>query len=126
MRENTTQKHKSIEVIMGLILTTGMIIASILVIIGGAIYLFQNGMHNMQSELFQTATYDTNISAILRGAMTFSSVGIIELGLLVLIGTQLVRVAMLVWYYCITQDFWFASISAFILLTLVYSLFWRT
>ncbi|VVC76956.1 hypothetical protein AQUSIP_22830 [Aquicella siphonis] len=120
------QTNKTMEEIMGLILTAGMMIACCMVIIGGSMYLYQNGGNSLQSELFQTENYHTSIAMIWHTALSFSPMGIIELGLLTLVGTQVVRVAMLVWYYGVTHDFWFASISLFILVTLVYSFFWRT
>ncbi|MCW5582845.1 MAG: DUF1634 domain-containing protein [Gammaproteobacteria bacterium] len=59
-------------------------------------------------------------------ALSLSPLAIIELGFLVLVATQAIRVAMLVWFYFVTQDYWFTSISIFILITLIYGFIWRS
>jgi uncharacterized membrane protein len=117
---------KKMEETMSIILLLGVMISSVLVIIGGAIYLYQYGSENMHIELMLSNQYQTNAEMIWKSARTLSAVGIIELGLLALVITQIVRVALLVWFYGKIRDYWFILISTFILLVLIYSLIWRT
>jgi|GEM_PF-1671248 uncharacterized membrane protein len=116
---------KQMEDIMSLLLIFGMLISAGLVTLGGAMYLYQHGMESLHTELLQAGGYHINIKLILKNALSFTPLGIIELGLLTLIGTQVLRVALLVWFYAFTRDTWFTFISVFILITLVYSLVWR-
>ncbi len=88
-------------------------------------YLLQFGSNNMHTELVETTSYATNMTLIWHTALSFSPLGLIELGLLTLVVTQIMRVGLLVWFYSATQDYLFALISLFILLALIYSLIWR-
>lgn len=117
---------KKIEEIISLVLTIGVLISIALVLLGGCMYLWQVGSRPINLELLQTADHATNMQIIWHSALSFSPVGLIELGLLTLVGTQIMRVFLLVWYYSAIHDFLFAFISLFILLTLIYSLIWRS
>lgn len=119
------QRIKKIEISMSVILTIGMLLSSCLVILGGTSFLIQHGSENILTQFIQSDLYHTNINMILNDVSGFSSIGIIELGILVLVATQIIRVAMLVCFYGITRDYWFSCISLFILIVLVYSFFWR-
>ncbi|RDI37205.1 DUF1634 domain-containing protein [Aquicella lusitana] len=114
-----------IQEILGIILLSGIFISASLVIIGGLVYLLHHGGENMQMELLQSVTYQTSVKEILLGTLSFTPLRIIELGLLLLVATQVLRVALLTWFYALIRDYWFVSFSIFILFILVYSLFWR-
>lgn len=116
---------KKMEIVMSLILTIGMFLSASLVLLGGTIFLFQHGSESINTQLMQSDAYHTNIKHILQAVFSFSPVGIIELGLVILIATQMIRVGLLVWFYGIIRDYWFSCISLFILIVLVYSFFWR-
>lgn len=121
--------HKQLQEWMALILLLGMAISMLLVIIGGTIYLIHEGSNNIYSTVAENIHYNTNIKSILRHALTFSPLGIIELGLLTLVLTQVCRVGLLAIYYISIRDYKFICISGFILLVLIYSIFlqagWR-
>lgn len=117
--------NKQMENIIGWILILGTFLSALLVMIGGSIYLWQHGSENFQVELLQANYYQLNVSEILRGVFSLSPVGLIELGLISLIVTQILRVALLVGFYAMIKDYWFTAISLFILFVLLYSFFWR-
>jgi uncharacterized membrane protein len=118
--------NKNMQVAMSLILLIGTVVSLALVTCGGVLYLLQHGSENRHMELLQSNHYHTSISQIVQNSLSQSPVSIIELGLLSLVGTQLLRVVLLVWFYVMTRDYWFTLISSFILLILVYSFFWRS
>ena len=118
------QKIKSMETMMGLILTIGMFLSAVLVFLGGVIFLFQHGSENIHSHFIMSESYQTNTHHILESVLAFSPIGMIELGLLTLVATQIIRVALLVLFYGITRDYWFSFFSLFIMTVLVYSFFW--
>ncbi|TAK74140.1 MAG: DUF1634 domain-containing protein [Gammaproteobacteria bacterium] len=116
---------KKMEEVLSITLLIGILIAMALVVLGSILYLLQYGSDPLQVELLQTDATQTNIKKIGQAALTFSPAGIIELGLLVLVVTQFLRVAILTWFYAVTRDIWFTIFSGFILLVLIGSLIWR-
>lgn len=122
MKLSTHQMEETI----GLILLIGTLCSALLVFFGGTMYLLQNGTENIHFEHLQADTYQNTIKQVWHLVLLFSPLGIIELGLLTLVATQILRVALLFFYYASQGDFWFTLISIFILLTLIYSFVWRT
>lgn len=116
---------KQMEDVMSLLLMIGMLLSAGLVLLGGSLYLIQHGTETLHTELLQVNNYHITVELIWKNALALTPLGIIELGLLVLIGTQVLRVALLVGFYAFTRDVWFTVISLFILITLLYSLIWR-
>jgi uncharacterized membrane protein len=111
---------------IGIVLLMGTLISAVIVILGGLFYLLQYGNENMHTEFLQSDTYQLSIKQLWQMALSFSSKGIIMLGLLSLVMTQIVRVALLTWFYMILRDYWFILFSVFILIVLIYSFFLRT
>lgn len=116
---------KQMENIIGWILILGTLFSALLVLIGGGFYLWEHGGENFHLELLQANHFQLNISEILTVAFSFSPLGLIELGLISLIATQILRVAMLAGFYAMIKDYWFTAISLFILFVLLYSFLWR-
>lgn len=117
---------KRIEEIIGIILIIGTLCTAALVILGGSIFLIQHGQENMQTELLNADHYAIPITTLLiQDTVAFSPMAIIELGLLLLVAIQVLRVLLLFLYYLVIRDVYFSLISLFILLMLVYSIFWR-
>lgn len=110
---------------MSLILLFGIIISTTLVFMGGMAYLFKYGSMDFQTALHQSTIYQTSIKTIFANVLQFLPFTIIEFGLLSLVITQILRVALLAFYYLSLRDYWFAIFSIFILCLLSYSLFWR-
>ncbi len=116
MKTYTMQKH------MALILMTGTILSFVLVLLGGVFSLIQEGNQTLPPALTKSAPYITeNVSEILRNASKSGAHGLITLGLLVLVATQIVRILYLAGFYLFSKDYRFAAFSVFILLTLLYS-----
>ena len=114
------------EEIMSLLLLCGTACAAGFVCIGGLFFLMQHGMDNIQVEILQTTPLQISHQELWQFALSFTPLGLIELGLLLLVLTQIIRVALLCGFYAAIRDYWFTVICTFILFVLVYSLFWRT
>lgn len=110
-----------IEEIMGVILIIGTLLAVILVMIGGTLYLIDHGGDLRSTSILSISNYPSNFREIINGLYTSSALAIIELGLLVLVGIQLLRVGLLVIYYLFIADYYFTVISLFIFAVLIYS-----
>ncbi len=111
----------SIERKIGALLLIGTIISSLIVLTGGVLYLAQYGTDNVEFEMLNHAATATTIKEVWRVALSFTPLGIIQLGLLTLVATQLLRVAMLLIYYVAIRDYWFMVFCGFVLMVLIYS-----
>ncbi len=118
--------NKKLEEMIGLTLLFGILLSLILVLIGGILFLFQEGTQSLDQALLQIGNYHITVKQIWHTLLTFSPIGLIELGLYLLVMTQVLRVAMLVGFYGFIRDYWFTCISLFILVVLIYSLFLRS
>lgn len=119
-------KHKTMQKLLGAILLSGTLISLAIVTIGGVLYLMQNGTDLMSfSELRIPPNQAMTTQQIWTLAFSFSPLGIVALGLLLLVTTQLLRVGLLLIYYTAIRDYWFILISGFILAVLAYSFIWR-
>jgi uncharacterized membrane protein len=118
----TTRK---IENMIGILLLLGTIISAGLVLGGGIVYLWQHGGDNLQSELLSSDNYSIHIRQIWGIALSSTPIGFIELGLIALVGTQILRVGLLVWFYAAIRDYAFTGICIFVLVILLYSFFWQ-
>ncbi|MHB1948607.1 MAG: DUF1634 domain-containing protein [Gammaproteobacteria bacterium] len=117
---------KQTEMLIGRMLRVGLWLSVLIVLIGGALYLMQNGHELIHYSTFQEEPRHVHtMRGILHSALTFSAVGIIQFGLLVLVLTQVLRVAMTVWLFVQERDAVFTWISLIILVILIYSIFWR-
>jgi uncharacterized membrane protein len=118
----STQKMENM---MGVLLLVGTLFSASLVCIGGVLFLIHHGGESIHSEWLQLAASQISHHQTWSLAFSFSPLGIIELGLLMLVITQILRVFLLCGFYATIRDFWFTLISTFILFVLIYSLFWR-
>ena len=116
---------KKMEVVIGLLLTIGTLVSAAIVMLGGILYLLQYGGESVHIELLQSNAAYTNLTSIWQAACAFSPLGIIEIGVLALVATQSLRVALLVGFYAIIRDYGFVLISLFILIMLVSSFIWQ-
>lgn len=117
---------KQMELMIGVLMRMGLWLSVLIVLVGGGLYLIQNGDELIHYQAFAEEPKQLHtIPGILRSAATFSAVGIIQFGLLVLILTQVVRTAMTAWLFAEERDYLFTGISLMILAILIYSIFWR-
>ncbi len=110
---------------VGLILQGGIISSIILVVIGGSMFLWEHGAESLESNLLAVTNYNIDILSIWNREHLFSALGLIELGLVVLVGAQVLRVALLCCYYTYARDVWFMIFSFFILAVILYSFIWQ-
>lgn len=114
-----------IERMIGVLLLLGTMTSALLVLVGGIWYLSLHGGEDMQTEMLASDAYSVKISQIWHILFALTPLSLIELGLIALVTTQLLRVALLVWFYANQRDYRFTGISLFILLTLLYSFIWQ-
>lgn len=117
---------EKVEIAIGRLLLIGVLISLFFIISGGILYLFKHGndlvhFHTFRGEPVQFSS----IWRIWENAFSFSALGLIQLGLLILVFVQVLRVALTTWYFIKINDKTFTWISLFILTVLILSLFFK-
>ena len=112
-----------VEELIGNLLQTGVIVASAVVFLGGAIYLTRHGLSAPQYHVFVGEPTDLRtLSGIVRDALALRGRGIIQLGLLLLIATPVARVAVSVAAFAIQRDRLYVVVTLMVLAILLDSL----
>jgi uncharacterized membrane protein len=114
---------KRLELAIGRLLLVSVIVSFILVVIGGSAYLLKQGTDTVYYNSFrgEPQVYKS-IIGIFSNALTFAPLGLIQLGLLILVIAQLLRVGMTAWLFIQSKEIIFAFISLFILVLLLYNI----
>jgi uncharacterized membrane protein len=117
--------EKKLKLIMAILLQISIVVAVFLVLTGGIIYLWQHGQDPLELHIAANANYSFSLFSIWHSAILFSPLGLIQLGMLVLVLAQVLRVGLLCGYYTYIRDYWFMAFSYFILGVILYSLIWQ-
>jgi uncharacterized membrane protein len=112
-----------IEVIIGTLLRSGVILAAAVVLFGAVLYLTRHGHEVPNYTTFHGEPESLkNPSEIAHGVAHMSARAIIQLGLLLLIATPVVRVAFSAIAFAIERDLVYVIITVIVLAILLYSL----
>jgi uncharacterized membrane protein len=115
--------ERRVDEIIGTLLRIGVIVAAALVLSGGALYLVRHGSTIPDYRAFHgEPAYLRGVSGILSAARTLDGPGLIQLGLLVLLATPLVRVAFSVLAFALQRDRTYVVVTSIVLAVLFYSL----
>ncbi|HZQ67334.1 MAG TPA: DUF1634 domain-containing protein [Terriglobales bacterium] len=114
---------QKIEILIGNLLRIGVIISAALVFCGAVIYLGRHGMELTNYNAFrgEPSGYRT-FSGIIGQVLHSRGRGIIQLGLVLLIATPVVRVAFSIWGFLAERDRMYAAFTTLVLIILLYSL----
>ncbi|MDZ8184428.1 MAG: DUF1634 domain-containing protein [Nostoc sp. ChiSLP02] len=115
--------EQQLQYLLSNLLKYGVLIASAVVLFGGILYLMHHGTepasyHFFRGEPSQFRSPIGVVQAVLSG----SDRGIIQLGLLLLIATPVLRVIVSLLAFLIKRDFIYVIITLFVLASLSYSL----
>jgi uncharacterized membrane protein len=120
------EKEHGLEMAMGRMLQIGVSIAAVIVLIGGLMYLAQNGGSLRDYQHFHAATpATTTIEGIVASAAQLDPRGIMGLGILLLIATPVCRVIFGVVGFALLRDRLYTAISVIVLGVLLFSFFWQ-
>jgi uncharacterized membrane protein len=112
-----------IEVIIGALLRTGVILAAGVVLLGAVVYLVHHGHEVVDYSAFRGEPEALrSVPGIIQGTLHMSGRAIIQLGLLLLIATPVARVAFSAVAFAIEGDYLYVGITLFVLGVLLYSL----
>jgi len=112
-----------VEIIIGNLLRLGVSLSAAVVLFGACIYLARHGTAPVNYRVFREAPADLrHTSGIVRDALEFEGRGWIQLGLLLLIATPIVRVAFASVAFALERDRMYVVFTLIVLAVLLYSL----
>jgi uncharacterized membrane protein len=112
-----------VEQIIGTLLRSGVIIATVVVLTGGILYLIRYGATLPDYRVFRGEPADLrSLSGIVTDTLAFSFQGIIQLGLLLLIATPVARVVFSVLAFALQKDRTYVMVTLIVFAMLMYSL----
>ncbi|HVI44463.1 MAG TPA: DUF1634 domain-containing protein [Chitinophaga sp.] len=114
---------KDIQQLIGRQLRIGVISSSLIVFIGGVIYLLRHGHEVPHYTEFNGVRVGLdNLHGIVEGVMANKGMNIIQLGVVLLIATPIVRIAFSVIAFLIEKDYLYVVITLIVLAVIVFSM----
>lgn len=114
---------EKMDLIIGNILRVAVIISALFVGTGAAIYLYRHGMEMPRYDVFSGIPRGLgNLKEIIADAWQIKSLGIIQLGLLILIFTPVARVAYSVFAFLVQRDYMYVVFTIIVLTVLLLSI----
>jgi uncharacterized membrane protein len=125
-RQNRWSNEK-VEMIMGNLLRSGVILAASVILGGGLLYLIRHGTAQPNYQMFLGEPADLKtLRGIGEDALSFQGRGIIQLGVLLLILTPIARVAFSVYAFARQRDWIYVTFTLIVLGLLIYGLSYGT
>jgi uncharacterized membrane protein len=113
-----------VEQVVGRLLQAGVVLASIVVIIGGALLLGRHGAEPSAFSVFRGGSSGLrSVSATLLGAVHGDPRAIVQFGLVLLIATPVARVALTLAAFAAQRDRLYVAMTAVVLTLLLVGLF---
>ncbi len=117
-------RDRRLELLVGNLLRFGVLVASVVVLLGGALYLVKWGPTAPNYEVFHGEPAELrSVSGIVRQTLDLRARAAIQLGLLLLIATPVLRVAVSMVAFALERDKLYTAVAAVVLVGLLYSLF---
>ena len=124
-KENKQPKH-DIQLLVGNTLRWGVTLACVIAAMGGVIYLMEHGgepMKDYSHFAYGAAAEEhesyTTLSGIVDGVINFTATGWIQLGVIALLLTPIMRVALSLIDFVQERDWLYAGISAVVLAVII-------
>lgn len=114
---------ENLEIAISVILRTGVSIAGGVVLLGGIVYLLRHSGQPVNYRHFiGEPAANRQIGGIIAGTLAFQGRSIIQLGVVLLIATPIVRVAFSLVGFVLEGDRAYVAITAIVLAVLIYAL----
>ena len=114
---------RRMDIVIGNLLRSGVVLSALIVFLGAVIYLARHGSSHADYRVFRGEPSDLRtVGGIVRQVIAVRGRGIIQLGLLFLIATPVVRVAFSIFGFAEEEDRLYVVIASVVLLVLAYSL----
>ncbi len=118
-------QDKDMEQVMGSLLRYGVILAAIVASAGGIMYLVLHGGNLQPSYAIFNGEPEQykSLSGVLQGVKAWDSSSIMQLGVLLLIATPIVRILFSILSFIREKDYLYVIISTIVILIIGFSLF---
>jgi uncharacterized membrane protein len=116
-------KDRDLQVIIGWILRAGVTVSMLIVFIGGVIFVWRHGQSIPDYKKFKGVPdfiHDTH--GIINGALNFKGQAIIQLGIMLLIATPILRVAFSAIGFILEKDYLYTALTVVVLLIILASM----
>jgi uncharacterized membrane protein len=116
-------KDADVEQAVGNLLRAGVLVAAVVVLAGGLLFLFRHGLATPDYRVFKGEPAALrSVTGIVRTALSGSERGVIQLGLLLLIATPIARVALTAVAFAAERDRIYVLVALLVLSLLLKSL----
>ena len=116
-------RDRRMEAILGNLLRTGVMLSAVVVLWGACIYLYRHWHETADYKIFRGEPSDyRTIPGVIQSVLGGHGRGLIQLGLLLLIATPIVRVAFSIVGFSIERDRLYVGFTCIVLAILLYSL----
>ncbi|HUX52169.1 MAG TPA: DUF1634 domain-containing protein [Spirochaetia bacterium] len=123
MTKAERELERGIQKRMGRILFWGMMFCTVVIVIGGVLYLNEHSGAKANFGVFVTSqNQPRSLAAVVKGIVSSNGGAIIAAGILLLVVLQYVRVALSIGMFIRLKSWFFTGISLFILGVLLYAL----
>ena len=123
---SAAQTDKRMDELMGMLLRGGVILAALVVLAGGVVYVIRHPFPPVDYRVFQGEPESLRtIPGILGEAKALHGRGLIQLGLLILIATPIARVTFSVFAFLYQRDWKYVVFTLIVLTLLLWSLLGR-
>ena len=127
MASDRSWTDRRMDLVIGNLLRSGVVLSATIVLFGALIYLVRHGHSPTEYRVFHSEPSDLrSVRGILRDALALRGRGIIQLGLLFLIATPVARVAFSIFGFAEEHDRMYVVVASIVLLVLAYSLIGST
>jgi uncharacterized membrane protein len=118
-------EDQQVEVIIGILLRVGVMSAAAVVLLGGVLYLARHGGAPVPDykDFHGVSAGVQGIRAVVSGSLALHDRAIIQLGLLLLIATPVVRVIFAAFAFALERDALYVVFTLIVLAVLLFSLF---
>lgn len=114
---------EKMEQMIGTLLISGVIVAALIVLVGGALYLIRYGATLPDYTVFRGEPAELrSLFGIVGGGLSFQIRSVIQLGLLLLIATPVARVAFSILAFALQRDRTYVIVTLIVFAVLMYSL----
>lgn len=121
---NGKNPDRNLEIVLGDLLRTGVIVSASIVIIGAILFLTRHGIEIPNYDIFKPDRFRfSDFSNLFNGIIELRSVSIMELGILILIATPVLRVIFSVFAFIYEKDYMYVVFTLIVLFVLVFSFF---
>jgi uncharacterized membrane protein len=115
---------RRMEKLIGVVLLAGVLISAFIVLFGGVLYMWRHGSTPVHYRIFRGEPSDLrSLAGIWKDFEEGSGRGAIQLGLMLLVGVQVIRVALTGVLFLLNRDKAFVVITFLVLAMLSYALF---